>query len=253
MTITIKRPLKKMLPHLLKAQEDNLNEADVVMRLSKFFEDVLGYDAMTDITREKQIKDKFVDLAIKIDGVVRLIIEAKAGGVTLRDRHVEQAERYASEGNVQWVLLTNGIVWNLYHLTFEEGIDYERVFSVDLSGQPLEKAADTLSLLHKYSIKKGMLDDYWRMHTALSAESIGRAIFNHDVLRIIRREIRRREGIIVDEEELAKKIQEMFAIEAREEIGPIKIRRKSKERIKSPSSCEEPKLPPSTPEGNTNA
>lgn len=51
----------------------------------KCFEDVLGYCAMTELTREKQVKDKYVDLAVKVDGVVRFLVEAKAGGVTLRD------------------------------------------------------------------------------------------------------------------------------------------------------------------------
>jgi len=110
MPVDIRRPLKKFLPHLLKAQEESLNEADTIQRLVKVFEEVLGYDAMTEITREKQVKDKYVDIAIKIDGAVRLLVEAKAAGTTLRDRHIEQAERYAAEGNIRWVLLTNGVV-----------------------------------------------------------------------------------------------------------------------------------------------
>jgi hypothetical protein len=46
---------KKYLPHLLKAQDDNLNEADTVQRIVKVFEDVLGYDALSEITREMEI------------------------------------------------------------------------------------------------------------------------------------------------------------------------------------------------------
>jgi hypothetical protein len=121
----ISRPLKKFLPHLLQAQCDNLNEADTVQRLIKVFEEVLGYDSLTEISRETQ--NKYVDVALKVDGVTRLLVEAKAAGVTLRDRHIEQAQSYASRNNCQWVLLTNGVVWQLYHLTIEEGIEYERV------------------------------------------------------------------------------------------------------------------------------
>jgi predicted type IV restriction endonuclease len=249
MAINIKKPLKKIIPYLLKAQEDNLNEADTVLRLVKFFEQVLSYDPMTEITREKQIKDKYVDLAIKVDGVIRLLIEVKAASVTLRDRHVEQAERYASEGNIQWVLLTNGVIWNLYHLTFEEGIDYQKVFSVNLSDPAIEKVADTLSLLHRQSIKKGLLEEYWNKHTALSAESLSKAIFNHGVLKAIRKDIRRREGIAIDEEEIAQKIHEMFSVDACIKIGPLKIRRQYKPRTKSGSLCEEqPERPPSSSE-----
>jgi len=245
MVIDIRRPLKKFLPYLLKAREDNLNEADTVQRLIKFFEDVLSYDPLTEITCEKQVRDKYVDIAIKIENVIRLLIEVKAAGVTLRDRHIEQAERYASEGNIQWVLLTNGVVWNLYHLTFDEGIDYEKVFSVDLSTEPIEQTADLLSLLHRQAIKKDSLEDYWNKRTALCPESIIKAIFNHDALRLIRRDIRRREGILVDEEELAQAIHDMFSIETRERIGPLKIRRKQKRLMKPTDSCEqEPEGPP---------
>ena len=148
MTADIRRALKKFVPHLIKAREDNLNEADTSQRLVKFFEEVLGYDSFTEITKEQQVKDKYVDLAIKIDDLVRFLVEIKAAGVTLRDRHIEQAERYAAESNIRWVLLTNGVVWNLYHLSFEEGIEYERVYSVDLSSDPEGKAPELLGLLY---------------------------------------------------------------------------------------------------------
>lgn len=92
MAIDIIKPLKKYLPHLLKAQEDNLNEADTLQRIVKVFEEVFGYDVLTEVTREKQIRDKYVDLAIKIDGVTKLLVEVKAAGITLRDRHIDQAD-----------------------------------------------------------------------------------------------------------------------------------------------------------------
>jgi hypothetical protein len=69
---------------VLKAQEDNLNEADTVQRLIKVFEDVLGYDALSEISREAAIKDKFVDVALKIEGTIRVLVEAKSAGTTLR-------------------------------------------------------------------------------------------------------------------------------------------------------------------------
>ena len=58
MKINITRQLKKYIPHLLKAQDDNLNEADTVQHIVKVFEDVFGYDALSEITREMEIKSK---------------------------------------------------------------------------------------------------------------------------------------------------------------------------------------------------
>jgi hypothetical protein len=164
----VRRPLKKFLPHLVQAKADNLNEADTVQRVIKVFEDVLDYSALTEISRESNIKDKYVDLAIKIDGAVRLLVEVKSAGTVLRDRHIEQAERYASEGNHRWVVLTNGTAWNLYHLTFEEGIEYERVFSIDLAVEDgLERAAECLALLHRTSVRKDEHEAHWQHRLAL--------------------------------------------------------------------------------------
>ena len=238
MALDIRKPLKRLLPHLVKAREDNLNEGDTLLRIIKVFEEVLGYDAMAEITREAQVRDKYVDLAIKIDGTVRLLVEAKSAATVLRDRHIEQAQHYAAEGNIRWVLLTNGLVWNLYHLSFEEGVEYVRAFSVDLSSDAVDRAAELLGLLHRQAIKKGQLEEYWEHRAALSPESIGRALFTEEALKFIRREIRRREGILIDEEDLANAIHGMLSAEAREQVGPVKIRRRAKSQTPSTSSSE---------------
>ena len=112
-----------MIPHIKRAVEENLNEADTVRRVSKLLEDVLGYDGFNEITREQQIKGKYVDLAIKLDSATKFLIEVKSAGTVLRDRHIEQAQNYAAQGNIRWVILTNCAVWNLYHLSFDEGIE----------------------------------------------------------------------------------------------------------------------------------
>jgi len=224
MAVDVRKPLKKFIPHLVAARDQNLNEADIVVRLIKVLEDVLGYDGLSEITREMNLKDKYVDLAVKVDGTVKFLIEAKSAGTELRDRHIEQAERYAAENNIRWVLLTNGIVWNLYHLTFEEGIEYARAFSIDITTD-LDQCAECLGLLHRTSVRKNGLDDFWAHRVALGPASIGRALFHENTLRLMRREVRKREGLAIDEEDLAKALHDMLSIESREVIGPLKIRR----------------------------
>ena len=233
MAIEIQKPLKKFLPYLLQAQAESLNEADTVQRIVKMFEEVLGYDVMSEVTREAQIKGGYVDLVIKVEGNIRFLVEAKAAGTTLRDRHIEQAERYAAEGNIRWVLLTNGVQWNMYHLSFDEGIEYERVFAIDLSSDTLDQASEYLGLLHRQAARNRALETFWEHRIALSPESIGRALFTEEVLRFIRRSIRKNEGILIDPEDLAKAIHEMLSTEARERIGPVRVRRKRKTRTTS--------------------
>lgn len=223
----IRKPLKKMLPLFLQAQKDNLNEADTVVRLIKFFEEVLGWDPMSEISREAHLKNKYVDMALKLDGVTKLLVEAKAAGEKLRDRYVEQAELYASENNFHWVVLTNGVDWNLYHLTFDEGIEYEKAFSVDLSDQDKFSAnANKLALLHSQSIRKGEHESFWERNAALNPESVGRFLFSEQVLSLMRREIHRSGGVLLDVEDIADAIHDLFSDDAREKIGPPKIRRR---------------------------
>lgn len=232
MSKEIQKSLRRLLPHLLSAQDSNLNEADTLLRIIKVFEDVLGYDPLSEISREAQVRDKYVDLSIKIDGVTKLLVEAKAAGTELRERHIEQAQRYASEGNMRWVLLTNGVHWTLYHLTFEEGIDYAKALSFDLKNDPLDICTERLALLERKAVARGALENYWTHRVALGPESIGKALFTEEMLGRLRREIRRREKIPIDVEDLCTALHGMFSTEAREQIGPLKIRKKTPTKAK---------------------
>lgn len=223
----IKKSLRKFLPHLLDAKTGQLREAETVQRIERFFEHVLDYDGLADISREAQIKGKYCDLAIKIDGTVAFLVEAKACCEPLRDRHVDQAQQYASKANIRWVVLINGLDWRLYHLTFEEGIDYEVAFEVNLEKpEEFDAACEKLALLHKASVKKGALEDYWKQKTALGPASISCGLFHEETLRVIRRWIRKKEGFLVDTEDLGKSIHGMLSTEARELIGPFRMQRK---------------------------
>lgn len=245
MAIDIQKSLKRFLPHLLQARDDSLNEADTLQRVVRVLEDVLGYDLLTEITRETQIKGGYVDLAVRVDGATRFLIEVKAAGVILRDRHIEQAERYAAEGNIRWVLLTNGVNWNLYHLSFEEGIEYERAFALDLAADTPEAANQYLGLLHRKAITKRALENFWEKRIALSPASIGKALFTEDALAFLRRCIRKNEGIIIDQEDLASALHGMLSTDARELVGPVKIRRARKPKSnKQPSSKTKAITPP---------
>lgn len=229
MPVDIRHSLKKLLPRLLKAQEDNLNESDTVARIRTVFEDVLGYDRWTEISSEAQLKEKYVDLALKVDGVIRVLVECKAAGVDLREKQIEQAWLYASQNNYPWVVLTNGVRWHLYHLTFSQpAIEYDLVFAVDLKHDDLAQAATMLTVLHRQSVKKAEHEDYWKQHQALGPASIGRALFQERVLLLLRREIHKRGGPLIDIEDLAKAIRELFSPEARERMGPIKIYKQHK-------------------------
>jgi len=252
MTIDIRRALKKFAPNFIQAREDGLTEADTVDRVCLFFEEVLGYERLNDISHEVPMKNKFIDVCLKIDDRVRLIVEVKRAGQQLRDRHIEQAQIYASQNNYPWVLLTNGVDWHLYHLTFEEGIDYEKAFIVSLdTDEELEDAAEKLAILHKQSIKKDELEIFWGKAAALGPSSIAKALFTEDVLKRLRQEIHRETGLLIDPEDLANSIQEMLSPEAREKIGPMRIHKRRRSSRKAEKTEQEESATNATPQPNS--
>ncbi len=227
----IKPALRKFARSFNELREQKANESDTVARLRSFFERVLGYDGETEISSETEMKGKYIDLCLKIDTHICMLVEAKAAAMQLRVRHIDQAKHYASENGFRWVLLTNGVEWNLYHVTFDEddGIEYSPAFAVSLADRKdLNEAAKTLAILHRRSIAKGELERFWDRKSALCAGSIGKAIFHESVLRVLRREIRHSCDVLIDQEDLAVAVHEMFTQEARDEMGPVRIRKRKR-------------------------
>jgi predicted type IV restriction endonuclease len=228
MPIDISKQLRKYIPILKKAREQGVNEAETSLRISKLFEDVLGYDLFEEISKEHVIKDRCVDYAIKLNGEVEFLVEVKRAGLNLRGKHIEQASHYASQAGIPWVVLTSGGYWQLYHLTFDEGIQCDLIWSIDILEDNIKETAPKLALLHRKSVIKGELDDHYLKFETLSAKSILQAIFQENVIRMISSHLKKMSGIRIGPEDLAKSIKDMISKETWEEIGDIKIKKKRK-------------------------
>jgi Type I restriction enzyme R protein N terminus (HSDR_N) len=108
-----------------------VGESDTVVIVTDMLAEVFGYEKYSEITSEYAIKSTFCDLATKIDGKIQTLIEVKAIGLDLKDSHVKQAVDYAANQGVDWVLLTNGISWRVYHVVFAKPIAQELVIDID--------------------------------------------------------------------------------------------------------------------------
>jgi hypothetical protein len=222
-----------------EARDRGANESDTVMYLVKFFEDVLGYDSLKgEISKELAIKDRYCDIALKVDGVVRLLVEAKSASLkSLADKHIEQAENYASRAGIPWVLLTNGIEWRLYHLTFNEGegIAHDIAFELNLLDE-IDRDANALwgklDLLSRASMKKDVLDDFWQQKKVLSAASVVRVLFHEDALRVVRRLLRKDAEAMLDIEDVFTAVRDVISKEALAEAGDLGITKRRKRRRK---------------------
>lgn len=220
--------LKKFAQNFEALRERGATESDTVMFLVEFFKEVLGYDLFAgEISKEVSIKDKFCDIVIKLEGETQFLVEAKAAGhKNLRAKDTEQAENYASAGGDNWVLLTNGIEWQMYHVTFGEGIAHELAFETRLvSGDDaaLEQAWSFLRLLSKSALEEDALEEFWRRKKALSPDSLLPVLFSMEVLVVIRRELNHHAKPKLDLEDVFKAIQEVLSKEAFEKAAGIKM------------------------------
>lgn len=185
--------LKRYQPILADAKNRDVGEADTVTIIKDMLADVFGYDKYSDVTSEHSIRGTYCDLAIKIDGRLETLIEVKAIGLDLKDQHVKQAIDYAANQGVDWVLLTNGLVWRVYHLIFAKPIDQELVLEIDFCALN-SRASSDLELLYlwcKEGWQRSVLGEYHTQRQALSRFYVGAMLQTDPVLSVIRRELRR--------------------------------------------------------------
>lgn len=239
------RDVKKQLQQYIQIFQDGrqrgINEADTVMYLVKFFTDVLGYDLFSEITKEFQIRERYCDIAVKIDGQVKFLVEAKAIPLNLSDRHIEQAENYAARSGIPWVVLTNGITWRLYHLTFDQGgIEHDLAFEVNLTPETdLEELWECLGLLARESLAGEALAEFWEQKKALCPDSLVRALFTEEVINAIRRELRRKSEVKLEMSDVASSLRRLMNPEVlTENIKVRKARKKKRRPAESPAAGE---------------
>lgn len=185
--------IKRYQPVLAAAKARDVGEADTVTIVKDMLSDIFGYDKYTELTSEYAIRGTYCDLATKIDGVLQALIEVKAIGLELKDQHTKQAVDYGANQGVDWVLLTNGICWRVYHLVFAKPIEQELVVDIDFSTLNPRSMHDIelLYLWCKEGWQRSVLGEYHVQRQALSRFFVGAMVQTEPVLEVIRRELRR--------------------------------------------------------------
>jgi predicted type IV restriction endonuclease len=218
--------LKKFAKVFAEARDRDANESDTVMYLIEFFKEVLDYDPLGgEISKEVAINDRYCDFGIRLDDKIAFLVEAKAAGVkTLKEKHIEQAENYASRAGVNWVVLTNGVMWQLYHLTFGNSIEHELVFEVnvldDLEQRP-DWIWDTLSVLGKRSVRDESLDTYYEQQKLLSPKNVVNLLLNEEVLLKLRQQLNRKAPTRLDLTTVFEAVRDVLSQEALASAGDI--------------------------------
>ncbi len=196
---------------LQKAKDADRNESDTVSIIMDMLADLFGYDKYMEITSELAIRGTFCDLGIKIDGKFQYLIECKSVGTELKENHLKQAADYGANSGIPWIILTNGIEWQVHKIRFEQPISHDLVceFNILELNPRKEEDQEKLFLLCKEGLSKDSREDYYEKMQCLNRFVIGGFILSEPVINVIRRELRKfAEGLKVDNEEIEKIIRQ---------------------------------------------
>jgi hypothetical protein len=185
------------------------NEGDTRLLVTDFLCEGLGYDKYEELTTEYQVKGEFADYGIRIDKQLAAFIEVKRVAQKLNERHLRQVQSYASNEGVEWMILTNGQVWQVYHLSGGLPLITDLALEIDLlSEAPVTQKADNLFLLSREALRRRMLDELWKAKAATSPRSLIGILMSEPVLDAVRKELRRRTGHNCDPNTLATALRE---------------------------------------------
>lgn len=207
----LKAGLRKYIKPLTDFKERDANEGDTRLLITDFLCDVLGFDKYADLTTEYQVRGEFADYGIRIDKDLVAFLEVKRVTTTLSAKHLRQVEMYAVNEGVEWVILTNGVVWQAYHLDVTAGLPVliDLVLDVDLLGPATAaQKANQLFYLTRESLQRLQINEAWKRTKATAPKSLAALVLAPAVLDAIRKELRKKTGHRLGANELATMLRE---------------------------------------------
>ena len=229
----IKKNLSKYKRILKKAKDMDIKETDTVIIIVDMITDILGYDKFTEITAEQVIKGTYCDLAIKSGEDIKFLIEVKAIGVNLKDSHLKQALDYAANEGVNWAILTNGEIWDVYRVIFKRPIGKKHMFKLNMieANTRDQKVLEQIYTLCKEGLSKGAMNEYQQRKQAMNKYMISALIQDDDVVHEIRKQLRKiSKGVKIEKEAIRDVI--INDVLKREVLDPEQLKEAQK-RIKN--------------------
>ena len=171
----------------------DVSEADTVTLVKDMLADIFGYEKYNELTSEQQIRGTFCDLAVRIDGKIRVLIEVKAAALSLSENHLRQAINYGAHEGIEWVVLTNALEWRLYRIKFGQPVDWELVSAFCIADVNLKNEEDQrkLFLLCREGITSDAMGIYHQHISLLNRFTVAQVLLSGPVISCVRREMRR--------------------------------------------------------------
>jgi len=192
-TTRISQGLKKFQPIIVANKAKDVNESDTVTLIIDILSEMLGFDKYNDITTEHNVRGLYCDIALKVNGKIKLLIEVKAIGIELKDIHVRQIIDYAANEGVDWVILSNGLKWRIYKVIFSKPIQsalVAEINSIDLKYKSKDDI-QKIYILSKEAISKSSLDLFFTQKQATDKFMLGNLLCTDNIVNAIKKELRR--------------------------------------------------------------
>src|SRR5262245_53367743 len=181
------------------------NEGDTRLLVTDMLCEGFGLDKYTELTTEYRVKGEFADYGIRLDKELIAFLEVKRVTTKLAAKHLRQVETYAVNEGVEWVILTSGAVWQVYHITGGLPIVVDLALEVDLFGDETSaQKANQLYYLTKESLKRRQIDTLWQAKRATSPKSLAKVLTSENVVTAIRKELKRTTGQSVTDPEVIR-------------------------------------------------
>ena len=237
-----KRAISDSRNLILEIQRRDANEAETRRRVERIFERVMGYDVLTHLSRERAVRGagdtEHVDFTIQMEAgdeaQPMIMVELKRVGVDLAPKHLKQASRYAIDAGCEWVLLTNGRQWRLYHVEFGQPPITKLVEQWDLISDEPETLAKKFDLIGLKKLKRGILDTLWERTKVLAPENLLKAILSSDSIRALRRVLKRDTGVAVTADHIVAGLRRMLNENAALILDDVEVSLPDREKGKSP-------------------
>ncbi len=207
------------------------NEAETRARVRHIFGMIMGYDIFKHITAEYAIHGTgdtvHCDIAIQLEpkesSGPAMLVELKRVNMDLTPKHLRQAASYAIDIGCEWVLLTNGKEWKLYHISFEKPPQTKLINSWNIINDDLAVLAKRFDLVSYKNVKKGSLARLWEKSNVLTAQNLLKVILSEKSIRLIRGELKKATDVTVSPEEIVGAIRHLLNESSIAEMSKIKV------------------------------
>lgn len=174
------------------AEEPRSSEEQVRVWCLDVLRTALGYDD-AQLDTECRVLSGRVDIAIKENDEVAVVIECKNIRSKLRNNVRDQAGAYAATLSARWAVVTNGDIWKLYRVTPQKGNSprMDLVFDVALLDDDgvSPEDAEKLYLLSHRGLSSGDTESEYHDVRCKSPQRVFEALASDRVLSALRIEL----------------------------------------------------------------